>query len=234
MNQTPYINRTIVVFDDKLKQAVSDLIQENPKHCITDLSCSNLGRLEEAQHVIREYFKSNRDKLTLTGKGAFHYPDYYALLMAVIADLNVCFSWDNVFNQIPRGDDNTLELYQELPERDITYCTCAHWCLNVNTALILNPHTRLKLSLGSCCIEKTKITTKYQFRKMCLLNQVYCKKIEERKETLQRKKNKQCPPTPYEPCVRICIDCPKTIYKYDPLWKIRCIGCYKKFTSPHS
>ena len=262
MNQIPYINRTIVVFDDKLKQVVTDLIQENPKHCITDLSCSNIGRLEEAQHVIREYFKSNRPKLTLTDNVAFHYPDYYALLMAVIAELTLCFSWDNVFDQVPKNHNNTLELYEELPEKDITYCACSHWCLDVNTALVMNPYTRMKLSLGSCCIEKTQILTKYEFRKMCISNTVYNDKIEKRKEALRRKKHKQCTkcnlwnikktelhtlcldcvPRPYVApqlymYTRRCKKCPTILSNTNPTWVKYCKTCYfklKGLTSPPS
>jgi len=245
MNEYEYENKTIVKFDDKLKQLVADLIQENPKYCITDLKDSNMELLEEAQHVIREYFKYNRDKLTLTETTSFHYPDYYALLMAVVADLSKCSTWDNVFDQVPKNHNNTLELYQELPEKDITYCACSHWCLDVNTALVMNPYTRMKLSLGSCCIEKTKILTKHEFRKMCLTNTIYYNKIQDRKEVLRRKKHKQCtdclcwnirkekPDTKCDYCfavsqIRTCKDCPAIIPNTSPSWIKYCKSCYFK------
>jgi len=240
-----YLNPTIIVFDDKLKQVVTDLIQENPKHCITSLKCSNIGLLEEAQYTIRNYFVRNRPKLTLTDNVAFHYPDYYALLMAVIAELTLCFSWDNVFDQVPKNHNNTLELYEELPEKDITYCACSHWCLDVNTALVMNPYTRMKLSLGSCCIEKTQILTKYEFRKMCISNTVYNDKIEKRKEALHRKKHKQCsdclcwnirkekPDTKCDYClhlsqIRRCKKCPTILSNTNPTWVKYCKTCYFK------
>ena len=167
-NNINYINPTGILFDDKFKQFVDNLIETDPNGCISALKIAhttddNIKYLMKAQDIIRHYFK------TKYPSHRFDYPDYFAVVVATASDLSKCNSWYDVGQQFVESATKGIT-YCANPEdfeskRHDYACLCSHWCSRKSLSIILNKHTDLSILVACDCITKTGIVTKSQFKK---------------------------------------------------------------------
>jgi hypothetical protein len=181
-----YDNKTNICFNNKLKECIKLLREENPNGAISILrngstSDENIEMINKAQMDIREWLVRNQWRIHMNSYlsrdiKSFQHPDYYALLNALAADLDQCESWEDVYKQIDEAiKNNSANLSQTMSflnlgdfdeAKEFQYkCLCGHCCKNENLALIRNPFTGLHLLVACDCITKTGIISKYEFKK---------------------------------------------------------------------
>lgn len=171
INQTTYVNPTKILFNDEFKKQVQELINENPNRCITSLidgsvDEENIQELIEAQKIIREWFMEKK----IISRSPHNYPDHFAALNAIISDLSICQSWEDVFKQFNNSIVDHIR-YVRCPEDEDDLdqpkytCLCGHWCSRKNLAIIQNRESDLHLLIACDCITKTGIVTRSNFHK---------------------------------------------------------------------
>ena len=181
-----YINQTNICFNDKLKECIYLFRSENPNGAISILrngstNDENIEMINKAQADIRKWFANNQWRIDINSYlsveiKSFQHPDYYALLNAVVVDLDQCENWDDVYKQINEAiTNNNANLSQTMSFLDLGdfdetkefqyKCLCGHSCKNENLALIKNPFTKLHLLVACDCITKTGIISKNEFKK---------------------------------------------------------------------
>jgi hypothetical protein len=181
-----YDNKTNICFNNKLKECIKLLREENPNGAISILrngstSDENIEMINKALIDIRKWFANNQRRIDMNSYlsveiKSFQHPDYYALLTALVADLDQCESWEDVYNQVDKAiKENSANLSETMSfldlgdfdeRKEFQYkCLCGHNCKNENLALIKNPFTELHLLVACDCITKTGIISKYEFKK---------------------------------------------------------------------
>lgn len=242
------LNNTRVVFDYKLKQCIMNI----PQRLLNQLRCEDYVHLQDTQEEIREYFRNHQGEFNVAGilKNSYeNCPDYYALLSAVTADLSVCETWQDVYNQFTSSfkyneqlnnmyDASGSFIFCDFPDDyneliKIT-CMCSHKCCPENMSIITNNYTGLNNLIACDCLEKTGIISSYQFKKKRLQNDAYAKIIVKKEEAKNKKKNIY---DLFEKIVseytnkintfRKCQHCNVlNILKEEPSWKKICKNCY--------
>lgn len=181
-------NNTRVVFDYKLKLLILKLHTEH-KDLINSLKNDDYLMLQDTQYRIRDYFVLHQNELNIAGILKHHYiccPDFFALLCAVISDINSCENWDDVWLQLTKSNKENQTLYdssgnlfeyvnyeEDLNTKIIIKCMCSHLCCPENMSIITNTYTNLRVLIACDCLEKTGIISSYEFKKKSKLNDTY-------------------------------------------------------------
>ena len=194
MDDYLYINRTTLVFNDELKRKI--LILKSKYRLEDEINQYGLviaTRMSDVFTEIRIEFKK-KEYFGTNSK-----PNSYALMCCFYVDLDKCFNWEDVVDQL---NDNIIER----PTREYIdtgiLCCCGKQIKNYYIARFNNSSP---LILGDVCIDKIAIT--YKFKQL----------IKEAKELYKLK-------TKY----RICIDCKKYNIDNDNEERIiRCMECFK-------
>jgi hypothetical protein len=225
-----------------------------PTEIKKNLTSMDYITLQETQKQVREYFVTHQNEFNIAGrlkKASECCPDYYALLSAVVADLSICESWDDVYTQFVSSLHQSDTLYDASNNymcKDFTLCTyeddyapkikivcmCSHWCCPENMSIITNYNTGLNALIACDCLEKTGIISSYEFKKKIKRSDAYAK-ILVKKEI--EKKNRSNYMNRWENIVlkyldknessRKCIECGiLSILKTEPAWKKKCTNCY--------
>lgn len=229
------LNETCIIFNESFKALVRIIRDLNPDGCIDGLGSSsvrdyNVDLILESQQTIRDWFKSRIN----IRNGCRSQLDYYAILNAVICDIERCSSWDDVFKQIEAShmgnisfvmcDDDEYE-YENDGNKD--RCICGHVCGRRRLAIVSNPYTHLNCITACDCITKVGIITKGAFLKASKLSIV-------------AQKERQCHNfTKFANLVfkyevlrlgfRKCCDCSRYVVNMlDPKWKRRCFPCWSQ------
>jgi hypothetical protein len=241
-----YNNNTRIVFDYNLKHCIMNI----PVDLIEQLKTFDYVSLQDTQMKLREYFVFHQNEFNIAGRLTLSYeccPDFYALISAVIADLSMCETWNNVYDQFVSSlkQDETLfdasynnfklcDYGDNYNEKEKIICMCSHLCCPENMSIITNRYTGLNALIACDCLEKTGIINSYHFKKKVKKNDCYSKIIVKKELEKQKLKNKiykwekmvsQC--LEKNTTHRKCAECGVlSILKNEPLWKKKCYNCY--------
>ena len=227
-----YINKTTIIFNESFKALVQEIRHLNPDDCINGLKDSiaseaNILILLASQKYIRNWF-SSRIKI---GKGCKSLPDYYAILNAVITDINICYSWDDVFKQVIESHKSCVS-YIRCDGDDDRYfnkyqCICGQTCGRNSLSITTNIHTKLNCLTACECITKMGIISTSQYKRGAL--------IAGRERGLKNEfiRGKFINFIFKYVCIRDrfrkCNDCLcYVILKLEPSWKRKCLPCWKQ------
>ena len=231
------LNKTRILFDYKLKLLILNF-RQTYKEEMVKFSLNSYLLLIEAQAVARQYFYDHQQELNIAGRltnSSGSMPDYYALMRALIVDLELCNSWEDVTKQILfKSTWNYCNFNSTDEYVDNIQCACSHFCCPENMSILENSLTNMHLLIACDCLTKTGITTAYEFKKKRKDNDAYAKIIYNK--TLQ-KQTKQSVTKKWEQLVIKCINVKQTkrlcnacgVYSIDikePLWKVKCVACY--------
>lgn len=246
-----YNNNTRVVFDYNLKLCIMNI----PIDLIEQLKTFDYVSLQDTQRQLREYFVSHQNEFNIAGRLTLSYeccPDFYALISAVIADLSMCDTWNDVYEQFVSSLKKDETLYGESKnnnnnnnfklcdygddynEKEKIICMCSHVCCPENMSIITNKYTGLNALIACDCLEKTGIINSYEFKKKVKKNDCYSKILVKKELEKQKLKNNIYK---WEKMVLQCLEknatyrkCAKcgvlSILKNEPLWKKKCCNCY--------
>lgn len=174
-----YISETIVVFNEKIKLFIEEI------KCNVDISNLTIfGNLDsvsplgimESQKNIREYIYKNQHKIDLKpteknnrNKILQHFvscPDYFAIIICILCDFTLCFSFTDVLNQLQfhRTNPNLWTTDIDVPEMLI--CACSHFCRAERMFILRNDWTPYTLFIGCDCVEKTKIISPEELKEL--------------------------------------------------------------------
>lgn len=234
------LNKTRITFDYKLKLLILNFRQTHKEEMVK-FSLKSYLLLIQAQAVARQYFYDHQQELNIAGRltnSSESMPDYYALMRALIVDLELCDSWEDVSKQILFQSKWTYCNFSFTDKYDTPVdniqCACSHVCCPENMSILENSLTNMHLLIACDCLTKTGITTAYEFKKKRKDNDVYAKIIYNK--TLQ-KQTTQNVTKKWEQLVvkyinvkqtkRLCNTCGVyTINILEPLWKVKCVACY--------
>lgn len=247
-----YTNKTRIIFDYNLKLCIMNI----PVELTRNLKSFDYLSLQDAQKQLREYFVSHQNEFNIAGRLTHSYeccPDFYALLSAVTADLSMCESWDDVYNQFVSSlkqsetlydaSNNSLSGHFSLCDYGDDYdskvkivCMCSHLCCPENMSIITNRYTGLNVLIACDCLEKTGIISSYEFKKKVKKNDAYAKILVKKELEKQKLKNNFYK---WEKIVSHCLEKNTThrkceecnvlcILKNEPIWKKKCLNCHYK------
>jgi hypothetical protein len=167
----PVINETSVIFDKNLIELIEEIretVNIAPLRRPVFKFNNSITKILNCQENIREYFVkhqkrlnfSNKRLLSLTNNKSF--PDFFALMICVITDLDRCQSFEEVFEQ-NFVKDGFIDycIGRDLQNRDPTstnffVCACNKQRIEYIYE-ITNQSTYYRLILGSSCIGKNLI-----------------------------------------------------------------------------
>ena len=219
------LNITTIPFNQRLKDTITRLHTENPNNCIGKLRRFDYSSIIDAQATIRDWLQ--KSKLTLRSK---HMPNVYAFMCAVVCELSSCDNWDDVYNQLRRCGRVGFPEFEA--GDDQSHCACSHTVITENIISVLNETTHLHLLLGSTCGVKSGIITAAELKK-----RARPKCYEQMK---QKRAYRRTIPSLWvsmtkriiakNATFRLCHGCRHlTVAKTLPVWRIRCIPCFKDF-----
>jgi hypothetical protein len=112
----------------------------------------------------------NSENIRLTESNKCH-PDFFALMMAFISDLDKCTSWEQLMNQNRNNSEVSLASFQanfggEVGDLNGHKCACNHNCYPQNQYLIQNKYSEKYLLIGCDCIEKNTILNPEQIKEL--------------------------------------------------------------------
>lgn len=148
-------NITTIMFTNEFKE---DMKKIQATGLIKELRNGEMGHLMEAQQRIRDYISIHYKKYIRK-----HYPDYYAIMMSLVVDLDTITGWDD-FNNL---------FYPNLPfvgsgyyETQTDYkCCCSHHVSSENTTIV--SYDGYFLAVGNDCILKSSIVSNFkEFKKL--------------------------------------------------------------------
>jgi hypothetical protein len=231
-------NKTRICFDYKLKLLIVNF-KETHKDEMIKFSLNNYLGLMEAQWVARKYFYEHQKELNIAGKlinekerkGYLSMPDYYALMRALIVDLDLCNNWEDVTGQILlKSTWNYCNFNPDEEYVDKIQCACSQLCCPENMSILHNELTNMNLLIACVCLTKTGITTQYEFYKKRKENDTYAKMIYDKKQK-SKKPNKEKENHTIKQTKRLCDTCGlNNINITEPSWKRTCGSCY--FSKP--
>jgi len=147
-------NITTILFTQEFRE---DIKKIQATGLVEKLRCGDMNELMNAQQEIRQYialhYKKYIKKL---------YPDYYAMMLCLVVDLDTITSWDD-FNDL---------FYPNLPLTGLGYqtdghykCCCSHHVTSENTTMV--SYNGYYLVLGDVCILKSSIVSNFKdFKKV--------------------------------------------------------------------
>jgi len=225
------LNETCIIFNETFKGLVRRIRDLNPGGCMDGIGSSsvrdyNVDSILTSQQVIRDWFK-NRVNIRPGVRGQ---PDYYAILNAVICDIERCTSWNDVFKQVEESHKTNISFvtteddeYEYENEDILPRCICGHFCKRKSLAIVTNPYTNLNCITACDCIVKIGIITKYAFKKASEL----C--VERRRHLFTKFANIVFKYEAVRRLFRRCCDCLcYVVLQTDPKWKCRCLPCWKQ------
>lgn len=173
MDNTINLNVTTIIFNDKLKDWINELIIYfgDDMEILSEFNGYELQEILDFQAYIRTVFiqkqyinmLSNGAKLT---SHCVNYSNIFALFMLLICDnINDCNYWGDVMTNIKK---KTAIDYLDLHDTPIEYnlnCLCGK-SVTVELYLIVNTKTNMKLYAGCICIWKSGIATKQELEKI--------------------------------------------------------------------
>lgn len=146
-------NITTIMFTKEFRE---DIKKIQATGLIEELRYGDINHLMNAQQDIRNYIALHYKKYIRNV-----YPDYYAMMICLVVDIDTITGWDD-FNHL---------FYPNLPligsgyntERDYK-CCCSHHVMGDNTTMV--SYKGYYLALGDRCILKTSIVSNFkQFKK---------------------------------------------------------------------
>ena len=152
-------NITTIMFTNEFRE---DIKKIQATGLVEQLRYGDIAHLMDAQQDIRDYIALHYKKYIRNV-----YPDYYAMMICLIVDIDTITSWED-FNDL---------FYPNLPlvgsgyntERDYK-CCCSHHVMGDNTTMV--SYKGYYLALGDRCILKTSIVSNFKdFKKLKKLQQ---------------------------------------------------------------
>jgi hypothetical protein len=179
------INYTTVSFDEKLKNLIKRLRLEldYELQVLQNSSFEDFKDMEETQNTIRRYFSEHMLEFNNTRK-TLNKPDYFALLVCVITDIDNKKTFQEVFDEFKSRVSYDMIVTNEDDERyidDKTYCACGQGVHCEHTYLLTNTTSMCSLLIGCECVKKRKILDKEQM-----------KQARQRKKEYMNRKAKHC------------------------------------------
>jgi len=157
----------VKLFENKVRD-------ELPRHILTT---TGFNILQEEQELIRQIMikhqnmlNCNSENIRLTESNKSH-PDFFALMMALISDLDKCNSWEQLMDQNRDNTEISLASFNEnfggeVGDLNGHKCACNHNCYPQNQYLIQNKYSGKYLLIGCDCIEKNKILNPQQIKEL--------------------------------------------------------------------
>jgi hypothetical protein len=228
------LNETCIVFNESFKSLVRIIRDLNPDGCISGIRYAssrdyNVDTILESQQTIRDWFESRIN----VRKGCRSQLDYYAILNAVICDIERCYSWNDVFKQLEESHRSNISFvwcedeYEYENEDILPKCICGHFCKRKNLAIVTNPHTNLNCITACDCITKIGIITKYSFKKASALSRDL--NVARQHRVFTKFANLVFKYEYLRLGFRKCCDCLQYVVNIlDPKWKRRCFPCWRQ------
>lgn len=152
-------NITTIMFTREFRE---DIKKIQATGLVELLRCGDINELMNAQQEIRQYIALHYKKYIKK-----IYPDYYAMMLCLVVDIDTINSWDD-FNDL---------FYPNLPltglghQTDGHYkCCCSHHVTSENTTMV--SYNGYYLVLGDVCILKSSIVSNFKdFKKLKKLRQ---------------------------------------------------------------
>jgi len=226
------LNETCVIFNESFKALVRKIRDLNPDVCIGGISSSsvrgcNVDTILESQQTIRDWFASRIN----IRKGCKSQSDYYAILNAVICDIERCSSWDDVFKQMEASQRINISFVRSDNDNDewgvIPKCICGHLCSRNSLAIISNPYTNLNCLTACDCVTKVGIITKGAFKKASKISSDI--RAENQHRIFTKFANIVFKYEVLRSSFRKCCDCLcYVVLQTDPKWKSRCFLCWRQ------
>lgn len=226
------LNETCIIFNETFKALIREILNLNPGGCIGGISSAsvmsyNVDTILESQQIIRDWFKTR----VYIRNGVMAQPDYYAILNAVICDIERCYSWDDVFKQVASSHSSNMSFVMADDDDDseniLLRCICGHYCSRKHLALTTNPYTNLNCITACDCITKVGIITKHAFKKAS--KQSSDLRMRKRQHLFTKFANLVFKYVDVRDRFRLCCDCSQyTVLQTDPRWKCRCFPCWRQ------
>lgn len=229
------LNETCIIFNETFKALIREIRDLNPSGCVDGIGSSsvrscNVDTILESQQIIRDWFASRIN----VRKGCKSQLDYYAILNAVICDIERCSGWDDVFKQVEASHRTNISFvtteddeYEYEDESILPRCICGHFCKRKSLAIVTNPYTNLNCITACDCIVKIGIISKHCFLKGARLSCIA--KAEKQSRAFTKFANIVFKYEAVRRLFRKCCDCLcYVVLQTDPKWKCRCLPCWKQ------
>lgn len=246
MTSVKYIEETLIIFNNKLKDFIKEFKLTFPE-LIRELNKNNtIEGFMTVNKLIRDLFDKKKDLLDIKGNKLYK-NDYFALFLCLSCDLSICYNWVDIEKQYDimryinerydiSGNKMQVSLCNIDENRQTVYCSCGKNCIAHNCFILTNPYTDISIFVACHCL--TKVCSDKEIRKQIikkleiikLQNSTYVVSINNnnnKNEMKQEAKTKQKLEEKLKRDNRECKSCKKyCIPINEPERKQQCYSCY--------
>lgn len=183
--RTQSVSITKVALTPRTKDVCSAL-QIKYRNSLTNHLLTN----QQALYSLRQDLIEMLPEYKLREQSPHSYPDFFTLVLLVIADIESVNELDDLLRPLYRFNLFAFDLTSEIPNHEFK-CSCSHSCFPENLYSVQNKNTGLEIIIGCDCAEKKKLITKEEQKELkqrAKTNPVYKKFKAERIKINEEKK----------------------------------------------
>ena len=164
------VNMTSFTVNDKLKEFIHYIKTHTDVSSLLLNNRSYIDMLNTQHHLKEMFVEKQYDGMLPKGKklklNSNQNPEFYALMLLFISDIEHCDDWYDVMADIKKHvqlngfENNEIRQHYGIDISMNTFCACGKFLCSGEIFKIQNKQTNMSLLLGNACIYKGKIATR--------------------------------------------------------------------------